>query len=58
MDYNNTMKTEQLLTSTLLRAALCKNREEARECIRTADNASMKLSGTPYGFPMNIVTHH
>ena len=52
------METKRKLTTTLLSASLCTTREEARECIRRADSASMKLSGTPYGIPYDIVTHH
>jgi len=52
------METKRLLTTTLLSASLCTTREEARECILRADSASMKLSGTPYGFPMNVLTQN
>ncbi len=51
------METKRQLTTTLLSASLCTTREEAQECIRRADSASMKLSGTPYGIPYDIVTH-
>ena len=50
------MNTKRLLTTTLLSASLCTTREEAQQCIRRADSASMKLSGTPYGFPMDVRT--
>ncbi len=43
------------LTSSLLKASLCTTREEARRLILKADDASMKLSGTPYGFPMTLL---
>ena len=45
------------LTNELLKASLCKTREEAQLLIQKADKESMRLSGTPYGFPMDIVTH-
>ena len=38
------------LTSSLLDAALCSSRNEAQAIIKKADEASLKLSGTYYGF--------
>ena len=52
------METKRKLTTTLLSASLCTTREEAQECIRRADSASMKLSGTPYGIPYNVFTQN
>jgi hypothetical protein len=50
------MDIKRELTNSLLQASLCNTREEARNIIRKADQASIKLSGLPYGFPMNIKT--
>ena len=52
------MNTKRKLTTALLSASLCTTREEAQQCIRRADSASMKLSGTPYGFPMDVFTQN
>ena len=51
------MNTKRELTNSLLHASLCNTREEARNIIRKADQASIKLSGLPYGFPMSIETN-
>ena len=40
------------LTGSLLDAALCSSRSEAQAIIERADEASLKLSGTYYGFKL------
>ena len=48
------MSQERNLTNSLLAASLFKTREEARKIIKKADEASIELSGLPYGFPMEL----
>ena len=50
------MDIKRELTNSLLQASLCTTREDARKIIKRADQASIKMSGLPYGFPMNIET--
>ena len=45
------------LTNVLLKASQCKTREEAQLLIQRADNESMRLSGTPYGFEYDHQQH-
>ena len=52
-NFRNTMD----LTNSLLKASLCKTREEAQQLIRIADKASQKMSGTCYGFEYNNEEH-
>ena len=45
------------LTNTLLKASLCKSREEAQKLIQKADKISQDMSGTCYGFEYNHEEH-
>ena len=46
------------LPATLLIANGCLTRREAQAVIREADEASMKLSGVPYGIPLTAARGH